>query len=114
MNAQRQRGPRFFWQGTAILLPVAIMAAFAFWAILRQRNAVEQDARERAREIVQSLPDFGLTVAYPLTDAEASKSDWLYGLRDAHRSEAARCRRKIARMDCGLLKSRFSAGSLAP
>ena len=37
------------------------MAAFGFWAILRERGGVEQDAR---REILQSIPaDFGKSVA---------------------------------------------------
>lgn len=48
--------PTFFWQGVLILLPVLLMAGFGTWAILRERRAVESDARQRAREILQSLP----------------------------------------------------------
>jgi signal transduction histidine kinase len=57
--------PTFFWQGVLILLPVLAMAGFGTWAILRERRAVEQDARQRAREILQSLPfNFGQRLAY--------------------------------------------------
>ena len=56
-----QRKPTFFWQGVLILLPVALMSGFGFWAILRERNMVEPDAR---REVLQSVPaDFGKSVA---------------------------------------------------
>ncbi len=48
--------PSFLWQALLILLPVVLMAAFGTWAILRERKAVEQDARQRAQELLQSLP----------------------------------------------------------
>jgi signal transduction histidine kinase len=48
--------PTFLWQAVLILLPVLLMAGFGTWAILRERKAVEQDARQRAQEILQSLP----------------------------------------------------------
>jgi hypothetical protein len=37
---QKPKVQTFFWQGVLILLPVALMAAFGFWAILRERNEV--------------------------------------------------------------------------
>jgi signal transduction histidine kinase len=48
--------PSFVWQGVLILLPVLLMAGFGTWAILHERKAVEQDARQRAQELLQSLP----------------------------------------------------------
>ena len=48
--------PSFVWQALLILLPVVLMAGFGTWAILRERKAVEQDARQRAQELLQSLP----------------------------------------------------------
>ena len=72
-----KRKPAFFWQGVLILLPVALMAAFGFWAILRQRNVVEQDARERAQEIVHSLPDdFGRLATALLAHSAILKQNW--------------------------------------
>jgi len=74
--------PTFFWQATFILLPVTLMAAFGFWAILHQRRMVEQDAQSRAQAIMHSLPDdFGHLVADELTQFEMSKNGWL-GFQD--------------------------------
>jgi signal transduction histidine kinase len=70
--------PAFFWQAVLILLPVTLMAAFGFWAILHQRQAVEQDAQQRAKDILRALPDeFGRMVANNMTVAEACKNGWL-------------------------------------
>ena len=56
--------PPFFWQAVFILLPVTLMGGFGFWAILRERRAVEQEAQLRAREIFQVLPsEFGRIAA---------------------------------------------------
>ncbi|MGA2747557.1 MAG: HAMP domain-containing sensor histidine kinase [Verrucomicrobiota bacterium] len=77
-----RRQPNFLWQGVLILLPVALMAAFGFWAILRERNAVEQEARQRAKEILQSLPnDFGRLAAIELTQYDGPKGGWFDYLR---------------------------------
>ena len=70
--------PRFFWQGVLILLPVALMAGFGLWALLRERNAVEQDARQRANEILEALPvDFGTCVARRMTEFSPASYSWL-------------------------------------
>ena len=70
--------PAFFWQAILILLPVTLMAGFGFWAILRERSAVEHEAQQRAREILQVIPgDFGRIVANQLTDIEYWKSGWM-------------------------------------
>jgi hypothetical protein len=78
-------GPRkqsFLWQAVLILLPVALMASFGFWAILRERNAVEQQARERAKEILQALPaEFGRIAANRLTQFEVPKGGWFQYLQ---------------------------------
>jgi len=67
----------FLWQGVLILLPVALMAGFGFWAILRERNAVEQAAHQRATELIQALPgEFGRLAAGRLTQFDGPKNDW--------------------------------------
>ncbi len=73
--------PLFFWQAILILLPVALMAGFGFWAILRERNAVEQQAQQRAKEILSSLPaEFGRIAANRLTQFDGPKSGFLFYL----------------------------------
>jgi hypothetical protein len=78
-------GPRkqsFLWQAVLILLPVALMAAFGFWAILRERNAVEQEAQQRAKEIIQALPsEFGRMAANRLTQLDGPKGGWFQYLQ---------------------------------
>jgi signal transduction histidine kinase len=67
----------FFWQGVLILLPMALMAGFGLWALWRERNSVEQEARQRASEILQALPaDFGSRVALRMTEFSLAYS-WL-------------------------------------
>lgn len=84
MAARKQHKPSFFWQGVLILLPVTLMSVFGFWAILRQRNAVEQDTQQRADEIIQSLPsEFGRMFASQLTFYDASKNGWFSYLQRA-------------------------------
>ncbi len=76
------RKPTFIWQAVLILLPVALMAGFGFWAILRERNAVEAQAQQRAREILSSLPDdFGRIAASRLTQFDGPKGGWFEYLR---------------------------------
>ena len=77
----RRKSPGFIWQAIFILLPVVLMASFGFWAILRQRRMVEQDAQARAAEIIRSLPDdFGRMAADSLTQFEGSKYNRLNDL----------------------------------
>ena len=83
-RANHYQTTKFFWQGLLILLPVALMAGFGFWAILRERNAVEQQARQRAKEVLSSLPlELGEMVANPLMDLDASKDGWYRYLQEA-------------------------------
>jgi signal transduction histidine kinase len=75
---KRKPLPLFFWQAVLILLPVALMASFGFWAILRERKAVEQQAQQRAKEILQALPsEFGRIAANRLTQFDGPKGGWL-------------------------------------
>jgi signal transduction histidine kinase len=72
------RKPTFFWQGVLILLPVALMAGFGLWALLRERHAVEQEAQQRANEILQALPaDFGSRVALRVAEFSDASYGWL-------------------------------------
>jgi signal transduction histidine kinase len=74
--------PVFFWQAVLILLPVAVMTGFGFWAILKERNAVEQDAQQRAREILSPLRgDFGIMAAGRLTELDSAKDGWFHYLQ---------------------------------
>jgi signal transduction histidine kinase len=81
--ARNQREPTFFWQGVLILLPVVLMAGFGFWAILRERNAMEQQARQRAGEILSSLTgELGRMAANKLTQFDGYKSGWYRYLQE--------------------------------
>ncbi len=81
-NRPGARKQSFLWQTVLILLPVALMAAFGFWAILRERNAVEQEAQQRAREIIQALPsEFGRIAANRLIQFDGPKGGWLQYLQ---------------------------------
>ncbi len=74
--------PTFLWQAILILLPLALMAGFGFWAILRERNAVEAEARQRAEAIIQSLPrDFDRLAASRLTQYDSANNGWFNVLR---------------------------------
>ena len=76
---KRKPLPRFFWQAVLILLPVVLMAAFGFWAILHQRKAVEQEAQQRAQEIIHALPDeLGKLFANNLTSFDSRKRGWIW------------------------------------
>ncbi len=55
MKKSPTQAPRFFWQGILILLPILVLAAFGFAAILRDRAAVEEEARQRAIEILRQI-----------------------------------------------------------
>ena len=84
VQPKRKPLPMFFWQAILILLPVALMAGFGFWAIFRERNAVEAQAQQRAKEILSSLPDeFGRIAANRLTDLDGPKGGWYRYLEGA-------------------------------
>jgi signal transduction histidine kinase len=78
---KKRKVQTFFWQGVLILLPMVLMAGFGFWAILRDRNAVEQEAQQRAKGILQALPgEFGRITANRLTQFEGPKNGYLFYL----------------------------------
>ena len=80
--AKKRPWPAFFWQAVLILLPVALMSGFGFWAILRERNAVEHEAQQRAGEIMQVLPaEFGRIAASRLTQFDGPKGGWFQYLQ---------------------------------
>jgi len=75
--------PTFLWQAILILLPVALMAGFGFWAILRERNAVDEESRQRAQAIIQSLPrEFDRLTANRLTQFNGPNQGWLMYLQN--------------------------------
>lgn len=54
-GARSRRKPTFLWQGTLILLPVAVMSAVGLISIRRDKAAVEHEAAQRANELVNQL-----------------------------------------------------------
>jgi signal transduction histidine kinase len=74
--AGKSSQPNFLSQGLLILLPVLLMAGFGTWAILHERKAVEQDARQRAREILDALPyNFAGTLTFRLDFLATQSAD---------------------------------------
>ena len=62
------RPPTFLWQAVLILLPVLIMTVIGLVALSRDRTAVENEARQRAEELIERLQDtFGRRVASELS-----------------------------------------------
>jgi signal transduction histidine kinase len=77
MSARATREPVFFWQGLLILLPVGVMAAIGLTAILRDKAAVEHQARQRAEEILEQLaPEMGRQVSVELAAFDLAGLDW--------------------------------------
>jgi signal transduction histidine kinase len=63
--------PTFLWQAGLILLPVVLMTVIGFVALMRDRAAVENEARQRAEELIQRLQiDLGRRVAMGLWDID--------------------------------------------
>jgi signal transduction histidine kinase len=84
MNGREPKGkPTFFWQGLLILLPVAVIAALAVGAIIKDRSAVETEVRQRAGNILEQMTPaagpkfaFGFFVDDHLTKSEITASKW--------------------------------------
>ena len=71
--------PSFFWQGLFILLPVAIMAAIALTALVRDRAAAEREARQRAEELLGQLdnqfePQMALQLSHLWLGADGARA----------------------------------------
>ena len=94
MSARASRKPVFFWQGLLILLPVGLMAGIGMTAIVRDKAAVEQQARERAQEIAGQLaPELGRRLAAELAAFDLSGAASVESQRlrlDPGRSRSAR------------------------
>jgi signal transduction histidine kinase len=77
MSARARPEPVFFWQGLLILLPVGVMAAIGLTAILRDRAAVEHQARQQAQEILEQLaPELARRFLVELAAFDLSARDW--------------------------------------
>ncbi|MHC1765963.1 MAG: sensor histidine kinase [Verrucomicrobiia bacterium] len=74
MTARSQRPtPGFFWHGLLILLPVALLAGLGLVLVREDQRLAEQDARQRAEEIVRQIaPRLGHGVAEALRDPEVA------------------------------------------
>lgn len=51
----RKRKPTFFWQGTLILLPVALLAGIGFWSLRQDKALARQEAIQRADGLAGEL-----------------------------------------------------------
>ena len=69
--------PTFFWQGTLILLPLLALTSIGILAIFRERRLVEDEARARAREVLDQLSgSMGRLVAAELSEFERMSGYW--------------------------------------
>src|SRR5262245_5259703 len=50
-----RRRPSFFWQALLILLPVALLAAFGFLSLRRDKMLAEIEATQRAQAVAEEL-----------------------------------------------------------
>lgn len=90
MSARAGPGRVFFWQGLLILLPVGLMAGIGLTAILRDKAAVERQARERAEEMVQQLAqDLGRCFAADLEVFDSCGVGWFQAQRRRLEEEPA-------------------------
>ena len=63
--------PTFLWQALLILLPMVLLTLAGFWALRQDRRLVEQDARERAVEVLRALSPFvEQTLRFGLVDGD--------------------------------------------
>lgn len=77
LGPRPRRKPTFFWQGTLILLPVAVMSAIALVSIWQDKAAVQQDARRRAAELAGHLaPGLAKRLPASLAASDLFSSTW--------------------------------------
>jgi signal transduction histidine kinase len=94
MTTRAKPEPVFFWQGLLILLPVGVMAAIGLTAILRDKAAVEQQARQRAEEILQQLaPEMGRRILAELAVCDLAGLEWFEHERQRLEQRGARMSR---------------------
>ena len=59
--------PSFLWQGLLIVLPVVLLAALGLLSLRQDRRLAEQDAQDRARELLRQLaPELARSVGIEL------------------------------------------------
>jgi hypothetical protein len=76
-KSPKHQPPTFLWQAVLILLPVVIMTVVGLIALVRDRAAVENEARQRAEELIQQLQDnFGQRVALELAKIGMFSYQW--------------------------------------
>src|SRR6478609_8923073 len=69
--------PKFLWQAALILLPVVIMTVVGLVALVRDRAAVENEARQRAEELIERLQaNFGRRGGGALTGVGVFSYQW--------------------------------------
>ena len=69
--------PTFLWQAVLILFPVAIMTVVGLITLVRDKAAVENEARQRAEELIQQFePGFGRRVAAELSQVDILSYQW--------------------------------------
>ena len=78
MSGQIQRAPpSFFWHGLLIVGPVLFLAALGLLSVREDQRLAEEEARQRAREIVQQLEsNIARVAADRLSEFEAFADNW--------------------------------------
>src|SRR6478736_2195649 len=75
--AAPSKPPTFLWQAVLILLPVVIMTVVGLVALIRDRAAVENEARQRAEELIERLQaNFGRRGGGALTGVGVFSYQW--------------------------------------
>ena len=69
--------PTFFWQGLLILMPVAVLAGLGLLSLRQDRRLAEQDAQDRARELLRQLePDLARSMGVELARFQLWARQW--------------------------------------
>jgi signal transduction histidine kinase len=85
-GARANRKPRFLWQGALILLPLVLVSGLGIFAIWRDQQEIEMEARRRAAELADQLgSNFSQQLPTFLTNYDLFSLAW-----SKHYSELAR------------------------
>lgn len=77
VRRQAPAAPAFFWQAVGILLPALALMSLGLISILRDRAAVESEARQRTQEIAQQFErTLGREIASELTYNDRFSYQW--------------------------------------
>lgn len=75
LNSSRK--PSFFWQGTFILLPIAVLAVVALFSLRQDRLLADQEAKEAAAAAARGLAQqIGAEAARTLAGYYSANCDW--------------------------------------